>query len=236
LEAYFFVVTLTTTREVRVLNVSTQVPTDTAQPDEITNATPTNTSQPKIIPTATPVDVLTDMPNTEIPLPASTDTSCIPINTTSERGVVTRIADGDTIEVRLEDGATYRVRYIGFDTPERERPLSDEAAQANSKLVLNKEILLIQDVSEVDDFDRLLRYIIVDDIFVNLELVRLGLAVAESYPPDTACDSALLSAQEEAQNAHLGLWVPTQTPEPSDPVVVIMTVNKRDEYVDIKNS
>ena len=109
------------------------------------------------------------------------------------------VVDGDTIDVELEDGSTARVRYIGMDTPERDRPLYDEAKQANSELVLQKDVLLIQDVSDVDSFERLLRYVIADDVFVNQELVRLGLANAESYPPDTACDSTFSSAQTQAQ-------------------------------------
>jgi endonuclease YncB( thermonuclease family) len=146
------------------------------------------------------------------------------------------VVDGDTIDVQLEDGKTHRVRYIGIDTPERDRPLYEEAIQANSKLVLQQNVLLIQDVSDVDSFDRLLRYVIADDIFVNQELVRLGLANAESYPPDVACDDALSSAQLEAQATSQGLWVPTVTPAPSAPKVEIISVNKRDEYVDIENN
>jgi hypothetical protein len=40
----------------------------------------------------------------------------------------------------------------------------------------------------------------------------------------------------EAQAASQGLWVPTLTPAPSAPKVEIISVNKRDEYVDIENN
>ena len=58
----------------------------------------------------------------------------------SERGEVTRVIDGDTIEVRLTDGQVRRVRYIGIDTPERSEDLYTEATRANAKLVEGKEI------------------------------------------------------------------------------------------------
>ena len=34
-------------------------------------------------------------------------------------GTVTQVIDGDTIEVEI-DGRTYRVRYVGVNTPERD--------------------------------------------------------------------------------------------------------------------
>ena len=169
------------------------------------------------------------------PIPDIEAASCVPRNTQVQKALVVNVVDGDTIDAQPEDGKTYRVRYIGMDTPERDRPLYDEAKQANSELVLQKDVLLIQDVSDVDGFDRLLRYVISDDVFINQELVRLGLANAESYPPDTECDATLSSAQMDAQTSLLGLWIPTSTPAPSAPIVEIIDVNKRDEYVDIQN-
>ena len=207
-------------------------------------AEPSATKQPTDVPTTAPVDNPTIEPTANElllpviispPIPVIEAASCVPRNTPVQKGLVVNIVDGDTIDVKLDDGSTARVRYIGMDTPERDRPLYDEAKQANSELVLQKEVLLIQDVSDVDGFDRLLRYVIADDVFVNQELVRLGLANAESYPPDSACDSTLSSAQTEAQASLVGLWVPTSTPAPSAPIVEIIDVNKRDEYVDIQN-
>ena len=207
-------------------------------------AEPSATKLPTDVPTTAPMDNPTIEPTANElhlpviispPIPDIEAASCVPRNTPVQKALVVNIVDGDTIDVKLDDGSTARVRYIGMDTPERDRPLYDEAKQANSELVLQKDVLLIQDVSDVDSFDRLLRYVIADDVFVNQELVRLGLANAESYPPDTACDSTLSSAQTEAQASLVGLWVPTLTPAPSSPIVEIVDVDKRDEYVDIAN-
>jgi endonuclease YncB( thermonuclease family) len=161
--------------------------------------------------------------------------ACIPKNTSFQVGTVNQVIDGDTIYVLLDEGRTISVRYIGIDAPEEDRPFSLESYNANSTMVDQKEVILIKDVSETDQYDRLLRYVIVGDTFVNLEIVRNGFASAETYPPDTACVDAILSAESEARAALVGMWIATPTPIASDPQIIIVTVNKREEWVDIQN-
>jgi len=143
-------------------------------------------------------------PLTEIgsdPLPQATST----IKDTIK---VTRIIDGDTIE--LETGE--KLRYIGIDTPETVDPrrgvecFGKEANEKNKELVLGKEVRLEKDVSDTDRYDRLLRYVYVDNTFINLELVRLGYASASSYPPDVMYQEAFREAEREAREAKRGLW------------------------------
>lgn len=73
------------------------------------------------------------------------------------------IIDGDTIDVKFADGNTERIHYIGINTPETGEKCSSEATDYNKKLVGNKEIKLIQDVSDRDKYNRLLRYVCVDN-------------------------------------------------------------------------
>jgi micrococcal nuclease len=118
---------------------------------------------------------------------------------------VTRVIDGDTIVI--EGG--YRVRYIGIDTPEiypEVEAFGIEAWQVNRQLVEGKEVRLERDISEVDKYGRLLRYVYVDDIFVNAELVRLGLAEAKAYPPDIKYQDYLEQMEREAKLAGRGMW------------------------------
>jgi micrococcal nuclease len=119
-------------------------------------------------------------------------------------GYVTRVIDGDTIV--LSNGEY--VRYIGIDTPEMnpEEPFAREATQANRDLVEHKTVRLEKDTSETDRYGRLLRYVYVDDKFVNLELVHLGLAEAKAYPPDTNHQLVLDAAEVEARLAGRGMW------------------------------
>ena len=118
---------------------------------------------------------------------------------------VTQVIDGDT--VIIEGG--YRVRYIGIDTPEiypQREAFGREAWQANRRLVEGKEVRLERDVSETDKYGRLLRYVYVDDTFVNAELVKQGLAWAKAYPPDTKYQDYLQRMEAEARGAGRGMW------------------------------
>jgi len=124
---------------------------------------------------------------------------------------VIRVIDGDTIDVEIQ-GKSYRVRYIGIDTPETvhsvipPQPLGAEATARNKELVDGKTVRLEKDVSETDSYDRLLRYVYVGDMCVNAELVKWGYAWASSYPPDTRYDSWFSTLQNEAKNSKRGLW------------------------------
>jgi endonuclease YncB( thermonuclease family) len=124
---------------------------------------------------------------------------------------VTKVGDGDTIQVRIE-GTIYELRYIGINCPEagsgsvNDSELANRATDKNRELVLGKTVELEKDVSETDRYDRLLRYVYVDGVMVNTELVRLGLARSVSYPPDTRHQGLLSSAQAEAKAARLGIW------------------------------
>ena len=122
-----------------------------------------------------------------------------------ETAKVTRVIDGNTITIE----GSYRVRYIGIDTPEIRPELEAygiEAWQANRQLVEGKEVRLERDVSETDKYDRLLRYVYVDDIFVNAELVRQGLARVKAYPPDIKYQDYLEQMEAEAKEAGRGIW------------------------------
>ena len=121
-----------------------------------------------------------------------------------DTALVTQVIDGDTIVI--EGG--YKVRYIGIDTPEIDdgEPFGMEALEANQELVEGKVVHLERDVSQTDKYGRLLRYVYVDGIFVNAELVRLGLAEAKAYPPDTKYQEDLEELETEAKEAGWGMW------------------------------
>ena len=129
-------------------------------------------------------------------------------NQERERVKVTRAIDGDTIE--LEDGR--RVRYIGIDTPETVDPqkpvqcFGKEAYLENKKLVEGKEIEIEKDISETDQYGRLLRYVWVEGIFVNEYLVREGFAHAVTFPPDVRYQELFLEAERKAREEGRGFW------------------------------
>ena len=76
-------------------------------------------------------------------------------------GTVTRVLDGDTLEVRLDSGRRDRVRLIGIDTPERSDCFGPEAVRAARALALGKHVLLRGDSTQDarDRYGRLLAYV-----------------------------------------------------------------------------
>ncbi len=122
---------------------------------------------------------------TSIPIKATPARSCVPGRQPQVAQVVD-VIDGDTIAVLL-DGLLVKVKYIGIDAPEsisRLEYLGKEARNRNRELVVGRDVLLYKDVSDRDRFDRLLRYVFVDDKFINYELVSQGYASAVDEPPD----------------------------------------------------
>ncbi len=130
-----------------------------------------------------------------------------------EKVMVTKVIDGDTIEI--EGGA--RVRYIGIDTPETRDPrrpvgcFGKQASLKNKELVEGKVVILQKDISETDKYNRLLRYVFLplqsnEALFVNDYLIREGYATVLSYPPDVKYIDQFLKAQQQAKEQNKGLW------------------------------
>lgn len=124
-------------------------------------------------------------------------------NISGDSARVTRIIDGDTIDVEL-NGQTFRVRYIGVNTPERDEPCYSDATAANSAMVSGQTVTLVRDVSETDRYDRLLRYIYVGDTFVNESLVAQGYAEAVLYEPDDREFEHFAQLERQAAQQNLG--------------------------------
>ncbi len=122
-----------------------------------------------------------------------------------QRVLVRRVIDGDTIELASGE----RVRYIGIDAPEERptrEPLAREATKANRGLVEGRYVFLVSGVQDRDRHGRLLRYVFVDGILVEADLVREGLARAHEYQmgqPYTQCVGLL---EEEARSHGQGIW------------------------------
>ncbi len=135
---------------------------------------------------------------------AETSAVTVPRPDDGQTVTVRAVVDGDTVD--LADGR--RVRYIGINTPERDQPFYEEATEANRRLVEGREAWLVPGVQPRDRYGRTLAYLWVGDIFVNLELVRLGYANAYTAPPNVRYSKELLAAEREAREAGVGLWSP----------------------------
>ncbi len=89
-----------------------------------------------------------------------------------EAGEVLKVIDGDTF--KLKDGRI--VRLIGIDAPEKNELCFNESKNVLKSLLRNKVVILKKDSKERDKYGRLLRYVYLDSLFINLIMVRSGYA------------------------------------------------------------
>lgn len=143
--------------------------------------------------------------------PIATGSAVVGID--GERVLVTKVTDGDTIEISNKE----KVRLIGIDTPETVDPrrpvgcFGKEASNETKNLLSGKEVILQKDVSDTDKYGRLLRYVFLplpdsQILFVNDYLIRNGFAKILTYPPDVSYDEQFRQAEKEAKQAKRGLW------------------------------
>ncbi|MCK0515779.1 thermonuclease family protein [Williamsia sp. DF01-3] len=130
---------------------------------------------------------------------------------------VTRVVDGDTIEVEGPDGATSTVRLIGVDTPETVKPnapvecFGPQASEYTSTILTGRAVRLEHDqtVGDTDRYDRTLAYVwtVQDRRLFNLALIEAGAAREYTYDRTRyRYRNAFRAAQTDAQRDRHGLW------------------------------
>jgi len=118
------------------------------------------------------------------------------------------VIDGDTIMI---DGST-RVRLIEIDAPEVGECYYSESKEALSNLVEGEYVRLEKDVSGVDGFGRLLRYVFLpqedtmDDIFVDNYIIEQGFADIREASQDKRYRDILMHGRNEAVAMEKGMW------------------------------
>lgn len=134
----------------------------------------------------------------------STSAIAMPSAIREESVVVTRVLDGDTVE--LADGR--RVRYEGIDAPESQQEFSTESRDLNARLVEGKTVRLEIEGEEFDVYGRTLAFVwLPDDRMVNEQMVREGYAEVIAFGGiPSAHHDVLMAAQKEAQQNFRGMW------------------------------
>jgi micrococcal nuclease len=137
-------------------------------------------------------------------------------------GPVTRVLDGDTIEVAVApDNAEgiespVRVRLIGVNTPERsskipcERRWAEQARQFTITWTADQRVTLLLDVERRDKYNRLLAYVSIgagdEATLLNAELLAQGLAWVGEMGRNTLDRLLFRALETQAKAQRLGVW------------------------------
>jgi micrococcal nuclease len=126
---------------------------------------------------------------------------------------VSRVVDGDTIEISPSVEGNNTVRLIGVDTPETKdpdcgvQPYGKEASDFTSSKLSGQKVGLEFDVDKTDPYERLLAYVYASDgSMFNETLLTEGYGQVATFPPNVKYVDRFLADQEEARTAERGLW------------------------------
>jgi endonuclease YncB( thermonuclease family) len=128
--------------------------------------------------------------------------------------LVTGVADGDTLTVRLADGRSDTLRLIGIDAPEGDAPnrpagcFARESTARTSELALNRAGIVELDTRDRDRAGRLLGYLHLEGQTrsLNEQLLAEGFALPLSVGSNTAYSDDLRAAARAAQLRSTGIW------------------------------
>lgn len=142
----------------------------------------------------------------------------IPIITNAKEPVfVSRVVDGDTIEV-INNNAKYKVRLIGIDTPETKHPkkgieyYGKEASDFTKNYLEGKTVYLEFDIGKQDRYQRLLAYVWLDEDETDIRKMFNSILLLEGYaqimtvPPNIKYVEYFKEYQREARELNKGLW------------------------------
>jgi micrococcal nuclease len=124
------------------------------------------------------------------------------------QGPVTRVVDGDTIDVRV-GSRVERVRLIGIDSPERGDCYSGQATAALGRLVSGRRVTLLGDATQTrrDRYGRLLAYVALPTgVDAGRAMLQQGFATVYETVRPFARRTSYVAAASRASSARVGLW------------------------------
>ncbi len=144
---------------------------------------------------------------------AEPDAKKVAIKTTQGFYHVKTVYDGDTVV--LDDGQ--KIRLLGINTPEvqhRGNQADAGGEEAKNWLIAklkDAKVRLETDVEKNDSYGRTLGHLFTENNeHINVLLVAAGLAEASIWPPNLKYANELVTAEQQAESAKLGIW---QRPE-----------------------
>ena len=118
------------------------------------------------VPPKSPTSFTASDPQIQHTKPLSSNPTQVRTSTPDNResALVTRVIDGDTVEVSL-NGESQPVQYIGIETREAKHPsrpvgcFGPEACQFSGERVAGRKVILGKGVTDKDRYGRRLRYV-----------------------------------------------------------------------------
>lgn len=136
--------------------------------------------------------------------------SSIPKKSDTSNFLVTKVFDGDTVQVQGQD-LEFRIRMVAIDAPEtggsknKGQPYSQEAKKVLRQLIQGKKVRLKQ--YGTGGYNRILAEIFSQGININLTMVRQGLAeVYRGRLPESLDSGPYKKAEAEARRRNAGMW------------------------------
>jgi micrococcal nuclease len=203
--------------------------TTTTSTTPVGERTATRTRTPTSTATATESTATTTLSTSGQTTSPAASTQTTPSDGQGRQATVTRVVDGDTVEVEFADGTTDTIRLLGVDTPETTLSKTDppefegvpdtaagrdhlynwgqQASQFASDQLAGQQVRVVMDTEsdERGSYGRLLAYVVYDGgTNFNLELLRQG--YARMYDSEFARRDEFASAEAQAQSSNAGLW------------------------------
>jgi endonuclease YncB( thermonuclease family) len=153
--------------------------------------------------------------NTEIQV--NSETAQESTEPTQQSYEIINIIDGDTLRISY-NGESTPVRLIATEAPELSHPsepvqcYAQEAKDYLQHLLAEKQVLLESEPLDTDrdQYDRLLRYIFLEDgTNVNESLIKNGYALENTYVSGYKYQQLFREAQQYAEQNKLGRWSET---------------------------
>lgn len=122
-------------------------------------------------------------------------------------GRVVGIADGDTITVLDNTNTQFKIRLAGIDAPEKKQDFGNASKKSLSDLVYDQQVII--DWTKQDRYGRIVGKVILDNVDINLEQIRKGMAwFYRNYQNELEFDDRLnyLHAEEAAIQNQIGIW------------------------------
>lgn len=159
---------------------------------------------------------------------------------------ITSVVDGDTIKIDYY-GKEELVRLIGVNTPEVDGPYTEAECFGNEASAFTKERLSGKWVTierdntqdDRDKYDRLLRYVYLDNRDFGSVLINEGYAYEYTYGNRYAKQADYLKYQDNAESNNRGLWaagVCDASDEEEEVVVEEDTDTSTDEIIIVPNN